>query len=80
MAQGNWLAFIVLRAVATTVIIECPASGESNGACFEACSSNSDCSDGQLCCSNGCGHQCMSPEEDPCAVSVTTNDDVIMIT
>ena len=72
MAQGNQLTFIVLWAIATTVTIECPAPGEGFGLCEEACNSNSDCSDGQLCCSNGCGHQCMTPVEDPCAVSVTT--------
>ena len=52
------------------ICIECPDPATSifGGACVEACSSDSDCSDGQLCCSNGCGHECMSP--DPCAVSV----------
>ena len=73
MAQGNQLAFIVLWAIATTTVsIECPAPGEGFGACIEACSSDSDCSDGQLCCSNGCGRECMPQVEDPCAVSVTT--------
>ena len=56
----------------------CPApSGDSFGACIEACTSNSNCTAGQLCCSNGCGRQCM---DDVCAVSVITNDDVIVIT
>ena len=80
MAQGNQLAFIVLWAIATIVTIECPAPGEGFGACIELCTSNSNCTGGQLCCSNGCGRQCMSPVEDPCAVSVATNDDVITIT
>ena len=52
-----------------------PASNNTLGTCNEACSGDSDCSDGQLCCSNGCGHECMSP--DPCAVSEIMNDDVI---
>jgi len=29
------------------------------GICVEMCMSDSDCGDGQLCCSNGCGHVCM---------------------
>ena len=45
-----------------------PVSNNTLGTCNEACSSDGDCSNGQLCCSNGCGHVCMSP--DPCAVSV----------
>ena len=74
MAQGNQLAFIVLWAIATTVSIECPAPREDFefGACIEACSSDSDCSDRQLCCVNGCDRECMPPVKDPCAVSVTT--------
>ena len=32
------------------------------GICVERCSSHADCeASGQLCCSNGCGHICMSP-------------------
>ena len=53
------------------VTVECPVpSPNSLGSCDEACTSDSNCTGGQLCCSNGCGHQCMSPVEDPCAVSV----------
>ena len=29
------------------------------GLCVESCSADSPCEDGQLCCSNGCGHTCM---------------------
>ena len=55
----------------------CPAPAEETfGACIESCTSNSDCNDGQLCCSNGCGRQCM---EDLCTVSVTTNDDIATV-
>ena len=76
MAQGNQLLFIVLWAIATIVTIECPAPREDSGACTEACSSDSDCSDRQLCCIKGCGRECMPPIEGPCAVSVTKNDDI----
>ena len=47
---------------------DCPAA-EGIGACIVACSDNSNCANGQLCCSNGCGYQCMTPVIDPCAVS-----------
>jgi len=33
------------------------------GACVEECSSHTDCKAGKLCCSNGCGHVCMSPQD-----------------
>ncbi|XP_013391189.1 zonadhesin isoform X1 [Lingula anatina] len=32
------------------------------GICAEMCSDHADCSSGQLCCSNGCGHVCKDPE------------------
>jgi len=52
------------------ITVECPSPQPGTfGSCDEACNSDSDCSDGQLCCSNGCGHRCMSPVTDPCAVS-----------
>jgi len=38
----------------------CPPA-EGPGICVELCSSNDDCSNGQLCCSNGCGHVCTDP-------------------
>jgi len=49
----------------------CPVvDPDSFGICPEDCSSDSDCTNGQLCCSNGCGHVCMEPvPTDPCAVS-----------
>mmetsp|Transcript_43158 Transcript_43158/g.99459 ORF Transcript_43158/g.99459 Transcript_43158/m.99459 type:complete len:250 (+) Transcript_43158:104-853(+) len=41
----------------------CP-SPESGmvGTCVEACTENSDCAEGELCCSNGCGHVCIGAE------------------
>ena len=44
--------------------------GESVGTCTDACSDDDDCKAGELCCGNGCGHECMSPVVDPCAVSI----------
>ncbi|XP_070557411.1 balbiani ring protein 3-like [Ptychodera flava] len=42
---------------------ECPvASGDRGfGICVEECSSDSDCSGEDKCCSNGCGHTCVKP-------------------
>ncbi|XP_048354746.1 kunitz-type protease inhibitor 4 [Sphaerodactylus townsendi] len=37
---------------------ECPKPTGA-GICVEQCSSNDDCSAGEKCCSNGCGHACM---------------------
>ena len=56
--------------------IECPVPPTSifGGACVEACDSDTDCTNGQICCGNGCGHECMTPVVDPCAVSVIMND------
>ena len=48
--------------------IGCPPPGI--GFCIEACSSDNDCASGQLCCSNGCGHECMV---DQCAVSIMSD-------
>ena len=49
------------------------------GACVEACNSDSDCTNGQMCCSNGCGgHECMTPVVDHCAVSVIMNDELVI--
>ena len=51
-------------------LIGCPeVDPNSFGICPEDCSNDSDCTNGQLCCSNGCGHVCMEPAIDPCAVS-----------
>uniref|UniRef100_A0A8V0YTH9 WAP domain-containing protein n=1 Tax=Gallus gallus TaxID=9031 RepID=A0A8V0YTH9_CHICK len=39
---------------------ECPIP-RSRGTCLDLCSSDKECPQGQKCCSNGCGHICMSP-------------------
>ena len=37
----------------------CPVVPEDvGGICVEACGPDKKCDDGQLCCSNGCGHVC----------------------
>ena len=46
----------------------CPDATGLIGTCDEQCSSDDGCSNGQLCCSNGCGHACMDPTIN-CAVS-----------
>jgi len=33
----------------------------TSGACVEECSSDSSCTSGKKCCSNGCGHTCQTP-------------------
>ena len=38
----------------------CPKPGRF-GLCAELCGVGGGCSEGKICCSNGCGHQCMSP-------------------
>lgn len=35
------------------------------GVCLDGCSSDSDCTGSQKCCSNGCGHYCTAPESVP---------------
>ncbi len=37
--------------------LSCPSTG--GGICVLACQNNTDCSNGQICCSNGCGRVCM---------------------
>ena len=49
-------------------IVKCPNTTGLFGTCDEKCSGDDECSNGQLCCSNGCGHDCMDPVVD-CAVS-----------
>ena len=34
---------------------------KDGGICIEECSNDDDCSEGKMCCSNGCGHQCTIP-------------------
>ena len=49
-------------------IAMCPNVTGRVGACEDRCFDDDECSDGQLCCSNGCGHDCMDPVLD-CSVS-----------
>ena len=46
----------------------CPDVRGLIGTCDERCSEDRSCEDGQLCCSNGCGHACMVPSVN-CSVS-----------
>lgn len=50
---------VLCDTIATTVSppLSCPPPGP--GLCVEACSPDTVCPSGQLCCSNGCGHQCV---------------------
>ena len=61
--------------------VGCPVvDPDSFGICPEDCSSDSDCTNGQLCCSNGCGHVCMEPvPTDPCAVSNSYSYNVLLM-
>ncbi|CAG0889724.1 unnamed protein product [Darwinula stevensoni] len=53
---------VALASLASTLeAAECPIPW-GWGLCVELCSSDADCSEGLLCCSNGCGHQCMAPQ------------------
>ena len=38
-----------------------PLDDDVGGICSEECPSDGDCPNGQLCCSNGCGHSCVDP-------------------
>uniref|UniRef100_A0A8C7Y481 WAP four-disulfide core domain 2 n=1 Tax=Oryzias sinensis TaxID=183150 RepID=A0A8C7Y481_9TELE len=55
----------------------CPLINE-DGICVELCKFNSDCSNGQLCCFNGCGHNCMTKcpliNEDGICVELCSSD------
>ena len=42
-----------------------PLESDVAGACAEMCSGDSDCENGQKCCSNGCGHSCRDPMSIP---------------
>lgn len=37
----------------------CPNVSDTLGICVSECSGNSECEDGQICCSNGCGQTCI---------------------
>ena len=50
--------FVLPMSIFPTVI--CPLlPPDVAGICVEECSSDDDCSGGELCCSNGCGHTCV---------------------
>jgi len=54
---------------------QCPKpSAGSFGVCSQDCASNSDCKAGLLCCSNGCGHTCMAPDDGCHAVSTSKEE------
>lgn len=57
------LKFYHIYVVLCTALIadrQCPELSEGQiGTCVEMCISDFDCSEGELCCSNGCGHVCM---------------------
>lgn len=38
-----------------------PVNDDFAGTCDERCANDSECSTGEMCCSNGCGHVCMAP-------------------
>ena len=44
------------------------------GTCEERCTNDSDCSGGEVCCSNGCGHVCMPPLSTCQAVLLTASN------
>ena len=51
----------------------CPVmGGDGFGACVISCSSDSDCTGGRLCCSNGCGQTCITPVTVPTSPPPTT--------
>uniref|UniRef100_A0AAZ3Q9Z2 WAP domain-containing protein n=1 Tax=Oncorhynchus tshawytscha TaxID=74940 RepID=A0AAZ3Q9Z2_ONCTS len=39
----------------------CPRRLWGSGMCAEFCSNDSDCSNDEKCCHNGCGHECITP-------------------
>ncbi|XP_043982123.1 WAP four-disulfide core domain protein 3 isoform X2 [Gambusia affinis] len=43
---------------------ECPDPQGQIGVCGELCYSDKDCPCSELCCSNGCGHECISTTQD----------------
>uniref|UniRef100_A0A3P8V273 WAP domain-containing protein n=1 Tax=Cynoglossus semilaevis TaxID=244447 RepID=A0A3P8V273_CYNSE len=73
--MGRWSVVFVL--VLALLVVTDKANGCGNakkggqcpdpsgfGICVEACSSDSDCTGHEKCCSNGCGHVCMTPVKD----------------
>ncbi len=60
---------------------QCPQiPPDTVGICVEECSNDSDCDGDQMCCSNGCGHTCMSPTLVNLAYfTVTPHDNYVLI-
>jgi len=52
--------------------VVCPDPSDAVGTCVNLCNNDSDCSGGQMCCSNGCGQICLEPVLS-CAVSSPLN-------
>ena len=49
-----------------TQIKMCPTtSSDTMGTCSELCSTDDACEDSEMCCSNGCGHACVTPTAVP---------------
>lgn len=53
-------------AILTTMTL-CPKSDSSDisGTCSESCTADDSCGDGEKCCSNGCGHSCVTASSVP---------------
>ena len=53
----NMINIILPMSIFPTVV--CPLLYIFTRICVEECSSDDDCSGGELCCSNGCAHFCL---------------------
>ncbi|XP_072413092.1 WAP four-disulfide core domain protein 2-like [Chiloscyllium punctatum] len=56
---------MVMCLVPTVKPGSCPAKPTRGGLCAELCTGDSDCVGNKKCCSNGCGHVCVSPRKVP---------------
>ncbi|XP_043542001.1 waprin-Phi1-like, partial [Chiloscyllium plagiosum] len=54
---------MVMCLVPTVKPGSCPAKPTRVGLCAELCTGDSDCEGNKKCCSNGCGHVCVSPRK-----------------
>ena len=55
-----------------------PVDDDMAGTCEERCNNNSDCSAGEMCCSNGCGHVCMAPMSTCKAIQLTASNHTLI--